>query len=98
MQYALTRLFRIGLVVLGVVALPQISFAEGKKPVGGCAATFELMSIERILAEIASPDFPPENFEAEDLNDDNLLCVKLLPNNPLFEPVTFLFFDNNKRP
>jgi hypothetical protein len=27
-----------------------------------------------------------------------LICVKILENNPLFEPVTFLFFDNNKRP
>jgi hypothetical protein len=62
----------------------------------GCPSAYELMTVEAVL-EIATPGFEGA-IEAEDKNDDDRLCVKLLPEAiPLFEP-TFLYFDNNRHP
>ena len=52
------------------------------------------MTVDEVLA-IATPGFE-EAIDAEDANDDDLLCVKLLPEPiPSFEP-TFLYYDNNR--
>ena len=51
----------------------------------GCPSAFEAMSVADVLA-IARPDFE-DDIMAADVNDDDLLCVKLLPEPiPLFEP------------
>ena len=44
----------------------------------------------------ASEGFTREHFEGVDANDDHYLWFKFIENNPLFEPVTFFSFDNNK--
>ena len=82
-----------------IVAAGGVSggLAEAARPDNrGCPSAFEVMTVDEVLA-IATPGFE-EAIEAEDANDDDLLCVKLLPEPiPLFEP-TFLYYDNNRHP
>ena len=78
-----------------VAALGVLAPAAGaaKKPVGGCQAAYELTTVRDVL-KIATPGFE-DAIRAEDANQDNYLCVLLLPEPiPLFEP-TFLYYDND---
>ena len=53
---------------------------------------FDLVTVDAVL-DIAAPGFE-DAIRAEDRNNDNQLCLLLLPGPiPLFEP-TFLFYDN----
>jgi hypothetical protein len=78
-----------------VVAASSISLAApaGAAPTGtGCPKGFQTLSVEEVL-EYATPGFEAA-IDAEDRNNDNLLCFKLLPPAvPLFDP-TFFYQDN----
>jgi hypothetical protein len=79
--------------LVALVGSPAFAAGPDKR---GCPSSYELMTVVEVL-EIATPGFE-DAIEAEDTNDDDMLCVKLLPEAiPLFEP-TFLYFDNNRHP
>ena len=62
----------------------------------GCPKAFDAMSVDDVLA-IATAGFE-DDIMAADVNGDDTLCVKLLPEPiPLFEP-TFLYYDNDRHP
>jgi hypothetical protein len=66
--------------------------AAAPPPRAGCPGGYELTPLADVLA-VADPDFV-QTIIATDVNGDELLCFKLLPEPiPLFEP-TFLFDDN----
>jgi hypothetical protein len=55
------------------------------------------MTIQEILDTIASPDVDPTAFKGEDRNNDDRLCVKIIPNEggpPRFNPA-FVYVDNH---
>lgn len=61
-------------------------------PRTGCPSGFETRTVDYVLT-FATPGFE-DAIRAEDRNEDNLLCFKLLPPQvPLFDP-TFFFQDN----
>jgi hypothetical protein len=94
MRKGLLALALVGSLMAGTT---DSGFAEGQKPVGGYPAQQERMTIDGLL-RFAAEGFTREHFEGVDANGDTYLCVKFIENNPLFEPITFFAFDNNKRP
>lgn len=66
--------------------------AAAPPPKTGCPGGYDLVTLDFVL-ERAAPGFE-DAIMAADVNGDDLLCFKLLPEPiPLFEP-TFLFDDN----
>ena len=82
--------FAAAAVTAGISAAPAT--AAPASPGSGCPGGFNLVDIGEVL-EIADPGFV-DAIRAEDRNNDDQLCLRLLPEKiPLFEP-TFLFYDN----
>jgi hypothetical protein len=80
----------VALAAIPLTALPAQAVPSGH----GCQRGFDLVSVDYVLSQ-ATPGFESA-IQAEDVNDDNLPCFKLLPSAvPLFEP-TFLHYDNTK--
>jgi hypothetical protein len=80
----------VALAAIPLTALPAQAIPSGS----GCQRGFDLVSVDYVL-DRATPGFE-EFIVAEDDNNDDLLCYKLLPAAiPLFEP-TFLYYDNTK--
>jgi hypothetical protein len=66
------------------------------RAVGECSPAFVAMDIQDVIDTIAAPGFDPQAFFDEDRNDDDRLCIKIIPNEggpPQFEPA-FVFIDN----
>lgn len=86
---------RNAIAACAVVAACSISLAApaSAAPKGaGCPKGFQTLSVEEVLT-YATPGFEAA-IEAEDRNNDDLLCFKLLPPAvPLFDP-TFFYQDN----
>jgi hypothetical protein len=77
---------------ISVFALPAAPVGAVNPKNIGCPAGFEVKTVKQVQ-DVAHPAFIPI-IPTYDVNQDNLLCFKLLPEPiPLFEP-TFLFFDN----
>jgi hypothetical protein len=85
----------ISAIVLGL-AIGSTGVASAAPP-AECAPAFEAMTIDEVIATIASPDVPRQAFEDEDRNNDERLCIKIIPNGggpPQFNPA-FVFVDNH---
>jgi hypothetical protein len=77
--------------------LPGSTGVASAAPQAECAPAFEAMTIEEVLATIASPDVDPTAFSDEDRNKDDRLCIKIILNEggpPQFN-LAFVFVDNH---
>jgi hypothetical protein len=86
----------ISAIVLGL-AIGSTTGVASAAPPEECAPAFEAMTIQEILDTIASPDVDPTAFKGEDRNNDDRLCVKIIPNEggpPRFNPA-FVYVDNH---
>ncbi|MEX5294869.1 hypothetical protein QYM41_06275 [Kocuria sp. CPCC 205268] len=83
-----------GMLVSGTAAAASAAPPDSGD-VAPCPSGFELMTLKEIQ-EIAAEGFKRKDFDAYDENGDNKLCVRIEGNNPKYEPVTFLFADNQK--
>ena len=90
-----TRRAAAAVAIVALAAIPFTALPAQAVPSGrGCQRGFDLVSVDYVL-DRATPGFE-EFIVAEDVNNDDLLCYKLLPSAvPLFEP-TFLYYDNTK--
>ena len=87
-------------VAVSVMALALAMGSAGvasaaPRPIGECSPAFEAMTIDEVLT-IAAPGFDRQAFEDEDRNNDDRLCIKIIPNEggpPQFDPA-FVFIDN----
>ena len=86
----------ISAIVLGL-AIGSTTGVASAVPQAECAPAFVAMTIDEVLATIASPDVERQAFEDEDRNNDDRLCIKIIPNEggpPQFNPA-FVFVDNH---
>lgn len=84
----------ISAIALGLVMGSTGVASANPRAVGECSPAFVGMTIEQVL-EIAAPGFE-QALRDEDRNDDNRLCIKIIPNEggpPQFNPA-FVFIDN----
>jgi hypothetical protein len=76
------------ILVVGVTVVPTVSAlpASAVRPTAECGLGFELMTIETLpLVSEGSPNPPEvllEALQAIDKNEDELVCVKDLPDTP----------------
>jgi hypothetical protein len=86
----------ISAIALGL-AIGSTTGVASAAPQAQCAPAFEVMTIQEVLDTIASPDVDPMAFSDEDRNNDDTLCIKIIPNEggpPQFDPA-FVFVDNH---
>jgi hypothetical protein len=79
--------------VLAVSSIGLAAPASAAPERTGCPKGFQTLAVDVIIDEYATTGFEAA-IEAEDRNNDNYLCFKLLPPSvPLFDP-TFFYQDN----